>query len=75
MEVMLEMRQKKILHMYNSKNLIHIFTILECCEKCWIYSASYDNPQAFIFENEQRDFNATLLLDSPYYENLKYLKK
>jgi len=47
--------------MYNQKNLIYIVTILECIEKCWIYSKSYTSPEDFIFGNEQRDFNATLL--------------
>ena len=48
--------------MYSHKNLIHIFTILECIEKCWLYSKDYKTAQDFIFLNEQRDYNATLMM-------------
>jgi uncharacterized protein with HEPN domain len=46
--------------MYSEKNLVYIFIILECIEKCWIYTKYYDNPNDFIWENEQKDFNATI---------------
>jgi len=48
--------------MYSQKNLIYIFTMLECIEKCWIYSKDYDNPHDFVWENDQRDLNATISL-------------
>ena len=47
--------------MYNDKNLIHIFTILECIEKCWIYLKDYKNASDFYWENEQRDLNTTMV--------------
>jgi uncharacterized protein with HEPN domain len=46
--------------MYDDKNLIYIFTILECIEKCWIYSKDYENSEDFITKNDQRDLNATI---------------
>jgi uncharacterized protein with HEPN domain len=48
--------------MYSSKNLVYIFTMLECVEKCWIYSKDHDNPVDFIWANEQKDLNATISL-------------
>jgi uncharacterized protein with HEPN domain len=36
--------------------------MLECIEKCWIYSKDYDNPHDFVWENDQRDLNATISL-------------
>ncbi len=41
--------QKKILFMYDSKNLIYIFTMLECIEKTWIYTKEFENPSDFIW--------------------------
>ncbi len=40
--------QKKILSMYDEKNLIHILTMLECCEKAWLYTKEFQNPIDFI---------------------------
>ena len=54
--------QKKILFMYDSKNLIYLFTILECCEKAWIYTKDFSNPVDFIWANEQKELNATISL-------------
>ena len=48
--------------MYDEKNLIHILTILECCEKAWIYTKEFDNPLDFIWANEQKELNATISL-------------
>lgn len=48
--------------MYSEKNLIYIFTMLECIEKCWIYTKNYDNPTDFIWANDQKDLNATTTL-------------
>lgn len=48
--------------MYNEKNLIHIFTILECCEKAWLYTKGFSNPSDFIWANEQKELNAVISL-------------
>ena len=61
--------------MYNNKNLIHIFTILECIEKCWIYSKDYDNPEDFILRDDQRDFNATLMMFTAIGEESKKIEQ
>ena len=57
--------------MYDSKNIMYILTMLECCEKCWIYSQPYKNAKEFIFANEQREFNATLMMFSAIGEESK----
>lgn len=54
--------QKKILSMYDSKNLIYILTMLECIEKAFIYTSEFNNPTDFIWANEQRELNATVSL-------------
>ena len=48
--------------MYDMKNLIYIFTMLECIEKTWIYTQEFDNPTDFIWANEQKELNATISL-------------
>jgi len=48
--------------MYDIKNLIYIFTILEYIEKTWIYTESFNNPSDFIWANEQKELNATISL-------------
>jgi uncharacterized protein with HEPN domain len=48
--------------MYSEKNLIHILTALECIEKCWIYVSDYENPQDFLWANDQKDLNAVITL-------------
>ncbi len=30
------------------KNLLYIFTMLECIEKCWIYTEEFDNDYDFL---------------------------
>ena len=40
--------------MFSEKNLVYIFTMLECIEKCWIYTADFDTPADFIWANEQK---------------------
>ena len=57
--------------MYESKNIMYVLTMLECCEKCWIYSKPYSSSKEFIFANEQRDFNATLMMFSAIGEESK----
>lgn len=46
--------------MYNEKNLIHIFTILGCIEKCWIYTKDFNGALDFVFANQQKDLNAVI---------------
>ncbi len=41
--------------MYDAKNLIYIFTMLECIEKTWIYTAEFQNPNDFVWANEQNN--------------------
>ena len=48
--------------MSNEKDLIYIFTILECIEKTWIYTESFDDPIDFIWANDQKELNATISL-------------
>lgn len=46
--------------MYSSHNLVHILTMLECIEKCWIYIAEFDNPHDFTQANDQKELNAVI---------------
>lgn len=46
--------------MYSEENLIYIFTMLECVEKCWIYSDGYANPNDFVWADEQLRLNAVI---------------
>lgn len=48
--------------MYSEKNLIYIFTMLECIEKTWIYTKNFANPNDMICSNEQIELNATISL-------------
>ncbi len=48
--------------MYDTKNLIHILTMLECIEKCWIYTQDFKDPNDFIWANDQKELNATISL-------------
>jgi uncharacterized protein with HEPN domain len=48
--------------MYKEKNLIFIFTILECIEKCSIYTDGFANPNDFIWADEQMRLNAVISL-------------
>ena len=48
--------------MYDDKNLIHIFTMLECCEKAWLYTKDFSEPTNFILANEQKELNAVISL-------------
>jgi len=61
--------------MYDEKNLIHIFTILECCKKAWIYTKGFDNPSDFIWANEQMELNATISLFIAIGEESKKIDK
>ena len=53
---------KKILYMYNSKNLTYILTILEAIEKISYYSKEFKDEEEFYFANKQLNFNATVNL-------------
>ncbi len=48
--------------MYDEKNLIYIFTMLECTEKCWIYTKSFSDANDLVRANEQKDLNAIISL-------------
>ncbi|MBU0632579.1 DUF86 domain-containing protein [bacterium] len=48
--------------MYSERNLVYILTMLECIEKTWIYTKEFDNPNDFIWANEQKELNATISL-------------
>jgi len=61
--------------MYDEKNLIHILTILECCEKAWIYTQNFSNPIDFIWANEQKELNATISLFIAIGEESKKIDK
>lgn len=48
--------------MFSEKNLIYIFTMLECIEKCWIYTEKYTSAHEFIFADEQLPLNGVVSL-------------
>lgn len=61
--------------MFSEKNLIYIFTILECCEKAWIYTKEFENPNDFIWANEQKELNAVISLFIAIGEESKKIDK
>lgn len=61
--------------MYDVRNLIYIFTMLECIEKTWIYTKEFDNPTDFIWANEQKELNATISLFIAIGEESKKIEK
>ena len=54
--------QRGILFMFESKNLIHILTILEAIEKISLYSAEFKDEDEFFHANKQLNFNAVVNL-------------
>ena len=46
--------------MYKEQNLIFIFTMLGCVEKCGIYTDSFTNPHEFVLADEQMRLNAVI---------------
>lgn len=46
--------------MYDEKNLIYIFTMLECTEKCFIYTKGFSDPNEFIWANDQLPLNGVV---------------
>jgi uncharacterized protein with HEPN domain len=61
--------------MYDTKNLIYLLTMLECCEKAWIYTKEFSNPNNFIWANEQKELNATISLFIAIGEESKKIDK
>lgn len=45
-----------------NKDLLYLLRILEAIEKILLYSKEYKTAEEFLFTNDQRDFNASLLL-------------
>jgi len=48
--------------MYKDENIVHILTILEAIEKCFIYIQDFDNYEDFFLNNDQINFNASVAL-------------
>ncbi len=48
--------------MFDSKNLVHILTMLEAIEKIFIYSKDFKDSETFYFANKQLNFNASVNL-------------
>ena len=48
--------------MYDDKNLIHFFTILEAIEKINFYTEDFQDDEDFYFANKQMNFNAVVNL-------------
>ena len=48
--------------MYNLKNLVFIMTMLECIEKCWIYTKEFENANDLAEANDQKELNAIISL-------------
>lgn len=44
------------------KDLLYLLRILEAIGKILLYSKEYQNADEFLFKNDQRDYNASLLL-------------
>lgn len=54
--------QKKILSMFDSKNITYILTMLEAIEKISFYTESFHDEEEFFYANKQLNFNATVNL-------------
>jgi len=48
--------------MFDSKNIIHIVTMLEAIEKIFLYSLEFDDDEEFYDANRQLNFNAVVNL-------------
>jgi len=48
--------------MSNEKDLIHIFTVLECIEKIWIYPEKFTTAEELIWADKQMPLNAVVNL-------------
>ncbi len=45
-----------------NKDLLYLLRILEAIEKILLYSKQYNTAEEFLFSNDQKDYNASLLL-------------
>lgn len=45
-----------------NKDLLYLLRILEAIEKILLYSKQYNTADEFLFSNDQKDYNASLLL-------------
>lgn len=45
-----------------SKDLLYLLRIVEAAEKIILYSKEYKNAEELLFKNDQKDYNASLLL-------------
>jgi uncharacterized protein with HEPN domain len=61
--------------MYKEENLIYIFTMLECVEKCWIYSREFKSGHEFVWANDQKELNAVISLFIAIGEESKKIEK
>ena len=48
--------------MFSNKNLVHILTIMEAAEKCFIYKGDINNAEEFFKHNDQLNYNACVTL-------------
>jgi len=48
--------------MYSENNLIYVLTMLEAIEKIKIYCEEFDNPDDFLWSNQQLNFNDSVNL-------------
>ena len=46
----------------DSKDLLYLLRVLEAIEKIILYSKEYKTAEEFLFKNDQKDYNASLLL-------------
>lgn len=44
-----------------NNNLLFLLTILQCIENIRIYASGYKNHEDFLWRNDRRDFNASLM--------------
>ncbi len=58
--------------MYKFENLVFIMTMLECIEKCWIYTKDFENANDLAEANDQKEL-LNKFLEYPHYKHLKYL--
>ena len=61
--------------MYDEKNLIYIFTMLECAEKCFIYTNGFNDPHEFIWANDQLPLNGVVSMFITIGEESKKIDK
>lgn len=57
--------------MYSDKNLIHILTVLEAIEKIFIYTKEIETADDFLWQDDQKNFNASISLLMAIGEEIK----